>query len=309
MSNRPVPPSPIVVSYSVLGSERMLAVSVPAWAGRCKAVWLSVRERMLAASVDYRHGLADVMQCGSQFSFTTVVLCSVGPVPAWPGRCKAVWLSVQWFTHCGPVLQCWVASGCWQSQYRHGLADVRQCGSHERMLAASVDYRHGLADVMQCGSQFSGLLTVVLCYSVGLSRLPSWPGRCNAVWLSVQWFTHCGPVLQCWYERMLAASVERSPDGGRADVGSPQMHYRHGLADVMQCGSQFMLGSERMLAASVDYRHGLADVRQCGSQFSVLGSERMLAASVDYRHGLADVMQCGSQFSGLLTVVLCYSVG
>ncbi|KAG8293210.1 hypothetical protein J6590_023369 [Homalodisca vitripennis] len=57
-----------------------------------------------------------------------------------------------------------------------------------------------------------------------------------------------------------------------------------------------------MLAASVDYRHGLADVMQCGSQFSVLGSERMLAASVDYRHGLADVMQCGSQFSGLLTV-------
>ncbi|KAG8293209.1 hypothetical protein J6590_023368 [Homalodisca vitripennis] len=118
----------------------------------------------------------------------------------------------------------------WQSD-RHGLQMmvwlVRVC-----VWGCSLVTRHA-ADVRQCGF--------------------------------VQWFTHCGPVLQ--------------------------------------------VGSERMLAASVDYRHGLADVMQCGSQFSVLGSERMLAASVDYRHGLADVRQCGSQFSGLLTVVLCYSVG
>ncbi|KAG8293208.1 hypothetical protein J6590_023367 [Homalodisca vitripennis] len=100
MSNRPVPPSPIVVSYSVLGSERMLA-----------------------ASVDYRHGLADVMQWLSSVVYSLVRVTVLGSermlavsVPAWAGRCKAVWLSVQWFTHCGPVLQCWVASGCWQPQ-------------------------------------------------------------------------------------------------------------------------------------------------------------------------------------------------
>ncbi|KAG8293211.1 hypothetical protein J6590_023370 [Homalodisca vitripennis] len=95
---------------------------------------------MLAASVDYRHGLADCWvgaDVGSLSRLPAWQMCrclssvvySLCPVlqcwsermlavsdPAWPGRCKAVWLSVQWFTHCGPVLQCWVASGCWQPQ-------------------------------------------------------------------------------------------------------------------------------------------------------------------------------------------------